>query len=133
MSLQVRILTPEQVFLNVSADEIILPTNTGQMGVLTNHTPLITAIDIGPMLVRSESTWQSMALLGGLALVKDNQVIILVNEAELGSDINAEEAETTFLAAKEALANSKTRKDQIENNLAFKRARVRYQVATLVK
>lgn len=133
MSLQVRILTPEKIFLNVSADEIILPTNTGQMGVLTNHTPLITAIDIGPMQVRSETTWQNIALLGGFALVKDNQVIILVNEAELGADMNAEEVEQTFLAAKEALANSKTRKDQIENNLAFKRARVRYQVSTIVK
>lgn len=133
MSLQVRILTPESVFWNASADEIILPTNTGQMGVLTNHTPLITALDIGGMLIRSESSWTSMALMGGFALVKDNQVIILVNEAELGSEINAEEAETSFLAAKEALATSQGRKDQIENNLIFKRARVRYQVATAVK
>lgn len=133
MSLQVRILTPDRIFWNASADEIILPTNTGQMGVLTNHTPLITALDIGGMLIRSESNWTSMALMGGFALVKDNQVIILVNEAELGSDINAEEAETSFLAAKEALAASQGRKDQIENNLIFKRARVRYQVATQAK
>jgi ATP synthase F1 epsilon subunit len=133
MSLQVRILTPDRIFWNASADEIILPTNTGQMGVLTNHTPLITALDIGGMLIRSESNWTSMALMGGFALVKDNQVIILVNEAELGSDINAEEAETSFLAAKEALAASQGRKDQIENNLIFKRARVRYQVSTQAK
>ncbi len=133
MSLQVRILTPDRIFWNASADEIILPTNTGQMGVLTNHTPLITALDIGAMLVRAESNWTSMALMGGFALVKDNQVIILVNEAELGSDINSEEAEANFLAAKEALAASQGRKDQIENNLIFKRARVRYQVATQVK
>jgi F-type H+-transporting ATPase subunit epsilon len=133
MSLQVRILTPESIFLNASADEIILPTNTGQMGVLSNHTPLITAIDIGPMLLRSDSNWQSIALLGGFALVKDNQIIILVNEAELGSEINSEEAEANFLTAKEALANSQTRKAQIENNLAFKRARVRYQVASQSK
>ncbi len=133
MSLQVRILTPDRIFWNASADEIILPTNTGQMGVLTNHTPLITALDIGGMLIRSDSNWTSMALMGGFALVKDNQVIILVNEAELGSDINAEEAETSFLAAKEALAASQGRKDQIENNLIFKRARVRYQVSTQAK
>jgi ATP synthase F1 epsilon subunit len=133
MSLQVRILTPDRIFWNASADEIILPTNTGQMGVLTNHTPLITALDIGAMLIRSETTWKSLALMGGFALVKENQVIILVNEAELGSEINAEEAEASFLTAKEALAASQGRKDQIENNLLVKRARVRYQVATQLK
>ena len=130
MSLEVRIMTPDRIFWKDRAEEIILPTNTGQMGVLTNHTPLITALDIGAMLVRSESDWMSMALMGGFALVKDNQVIILVNEAEMGSDIDPEEAEATFLAAKEALATAEARKDQIESNLLFKRARARYQVAT---
>ena len=133
MSLQVRIMTPDRIFWNEPAEEIILPTNTGQMGVLSNHIPIITALDIGAMLVRSDSDWTSMALMGGFALVKDNQVIILVNEAEMGSAIDPEEAEATFNAAKEALAAAEGRKDQIESNLLFKRARARYQVATQAK
>ena len=40
-------MTPDRIFWNDQAEEIILPTNTGQMGVLTNHAPLITALDIG--------------------------------------------------------------------------------------
>ena len=93
MSLKVCIMAPDRVFWNASADEIILPTNTGQMGVLTNHTPLITGLDIGVMLVRPEKTsgstaetgaWISMALMGGFALIKDNTFTILVNDAELG-------------------------------------------------
>jgi F-type H+-transporting ATPase subunit epsilon len=43
MTLQVCIMTPDQIFWNDQAEEIILPTNTGQMGVLSNHAPLITA------------------------------------------------------------------------------------------
>nr|YP_010231231.1 CF1 epsilon subunit of ATP synthase [Nephroselmis pyriformis]QSV37300.1 CF1 epsilon subunit of ATP synthase [Nephroselmis pyriformis] len=130
MSLQVRIMTPDRIFWSAQAEEIILPTNTGQMGVLTNHTPLITALDIGVMLVRSENEWISMALMGGFALIKDNQIIILVNEAEQASTIEAEEAETSFLAAKQALEAAEGRKDRIEANLVFKRARARYQIAT---
>ena len=88
MSLQVCIMAPDRIFWNEEAKEIILPTNTGQMGVLTNHTPLITGLDIGVMLVRTGTEWVSMALMGGFALIKDNKITILVNEAELGSDIN---------------------------------------------
>ena len=99
MSLKVCIMAPDRVFWNASADEIILPTNTGQMGVLTNHTPLITGLDIGVMLVRPEKTsgsttesgsWISMALMGGFALIKDNTVTILVNNVSynIGDDIN---------------------------------------------
>ena len=50
MNLQVCIMTPDNIFWDEEADEIILPTNTGQMGVLTKHAPLITALDIGVMV-----------------------------------------------------------------------------------
>src|SRR6476469_4222149 len=82
MSLQVCIMTPDRIFWNDQAEEIILPTNTGQMGVLSNHAPLITALDIGVMLIRTKKNWISLALMGGFALVKQNQITVLVNEAE---------------------------------------------------
>jgi ATP synthase F1 epsilon subunit len=123
-------MTPDRIFWSAQAEEIILPTNTGQMGVLTNHTPLITALDIGVMLVRAQNEWSSVALMGGFALIKDNQVTILVNEAEQASSIEAEEAEASFLAAKQALEAAEGRKERIEANLVFKRARARYQIAT---
>ena len=77
MSLKVCIMTPDRIFWNDQAEEIILPTNTGQMGVLSNHAPLITALDIGVMLIRANNDWISIALMGGFALVKQNQITIL--------------------------------------------------------
>jgi F-type H+-transporting ATPase subunit epsilon len=130
MSLQVRIMTPDRIFWSGQAEEIILPTNTGQMGVLTNHITLITALDIGVMLVRAENNWTSIVLMGGFALIKDNQVTVLVNEAEQADTIQPDEAEASFLAAKQALEVAEGRKDRVDANLAFKRARVRYQLAT---
>lgn len=132
MSLQVCIMAPDRIFWNEEAKEIILPTNTGQMGVLTNHTPLITGLDIGVMLVRTGTEWISVALMGGFALIKENKVTILVNEAVLGSNIDPEVAEAEFLAAKEALEKADGRKAKIESNLTYKRARARYQVNSRV-
>lgn len=128
MSLQVCIMTPDRVFWNEEAEELILPTNTGQMGVLTNHAPLITALDIGAMMIRTKKDWSAVALMGGFALVKENQITILVNEAEASSTIDPREAEKTFEEAKNRLEAAKGEKDKVEATFAFKRARARYQI-----
>ena len=128
MSLQVCIMTPDRIFLNQQVEEMILPTNTGQMGVLTNHAPLITALDIGVMLIRTKNDWTTIALMGGFALVKQNQVTVLVNEAESKETIDPIEAEQAFTAAKQKLEQAEGQKQKVEANFSFKRAKARYQV-----
>ncbi len=130
MSLQVCIMTPDRIFLNQQAEEMILPTNTGQMGVLTNHAPLITALDIGVMLIRTKNDWTTIALMGGFALVKQNQVTVLVNEAESKETIDPIEAEKAFTAARQKLEQAEGQKQKVEANFSFKRAKARYQVVS---
>ena len=128
MGLQICIMTPERVFFNEKADEIILPTNTGQMGVLANHAPLISALDIGIMLIRTQNTWNSIALMGGFVLVQKNQVTVLVNEAESAKTLNKEQVELAFNEAKNQFEKAEGTKQKVEANFAFKRARARYQL-----
>lgn len=128
MTLQVCIMTPGCNFWNDQAEDIIIPTNTGQMGILTNHTPLITALDIGVTLIRFKNEWIPIALMGGFALVKANQVTILVNEAESSKTINASRAKIAYQEAKTRLEQSKSDKQRVEATFNFKRARARYQV-----
>jgi len=122
-------MAPDRVFLETQVEEIILPTNTGQMGVLSNHTPLLTGLDIGVMLVREKSEWDSIALMGGFALIKDNKVTILVNEAEDAANVDSNEAEASLLAAQTAFEKADNQKEKIETNLALKRAKVRVQLS----
>lgn len=128
MVLQVYVITPDQVFLNQEAEEVILPTNTGLMGVLTNHAPLITALEIGVMLIRMKKDWKPFALMGGFALVKQNQITVLVNEAESEATIDRAEAEQFFVATKQKFEEATDQKQKVEANFAFKRARARFQV-----
>lgn len=128
MNLQVSIMTPEENFWNEPAEEIILATNTGQMGILPNHAPIITALDIGLMSIRTAKGWTSLALMGGFALIKQNQITILVNLAETKESIDAVQAEQTFLEAQEQLEKAEGAKEKVEANFAFKRARARYQL-----
>lgn len=128
MDLQIRVVTPDQVFLDKEVDEIILPTNTGLMGVLKNHAPLITAIEVGVMLFRVNKEWTSIALMGGFGFVKQNRITVLVNEAESEATIDPIEAEKDFNLAKQQLEEAKGQKQKVEANFSFKRARARYQV-----
>ena len=128
MALQVCVITPDQVFLNQEAEEVILPTNTGLMGVLTNHAPLITALEIGVMLIRVKKDWKPFALMGGFALVKQNQITVLVNEAESEATIDRAEAEQSFTTTKQKFEEATDQKQKVEANFAFKRARARFQV-----
>ena len=130
--MKVCIMAPDRVFLDIEADECILPTNTGQIGILQNHTPLITGLDIGVMLLREKTEWVPMALMGGFALIQDNTITILVNEAEFGKSIDPEEAEATFTEAQAAAEAATGKKEAIEASLALKRARARFQVTQTV-
>jgi ATP synthase F1 epsilon subunit len=128
MTLKISVMTPDSIVWDAEAQEIILPTNTGQMGILDNHIPLITALDIGVMLIREKNDWVTMALMGGFALIQKNQITILVNEAEQEQTMQADKIEEEFFAAKKAFEEAEGRKQKIETNLVFKRARARYQV-----
>ncbi len=128
MTLQVCIMTPDRIFSNQEAEEIILPTNTGQMGVLSNHAPLMTALDVGVMLSRTKAEWTSVALMGGFALIKQNQVTVLVNEAESSEAIDPDQAEKSYQEAQTAWLDASGQKQKVEANFALKRARARYQL-----
>lgn len=127
MNINICVITPDEIFLNQSIDEVILPTNTGQMGVLANHAPLITALDIGVMLIRIGKKWKSLVLMGGFALVKQNQITVLVNEIETEENIDVSQAEKAFFIAKQNFENAISAKQKVETNFAYKRARARLQ------
>lgn len=129
MSLQVCIMTPDQIFWDETAEEIILPTNTGQMGVLSQHASLITALDIGVMSIRQNKAWSFLALMNGFALVQKDQITILVNGAEAKANIDLDEAQQAFQTAESHVNEANDGKARVEAALAFKRARTRLMVA----
>ncbi|MGC8713143.1 MAG: ATP synthase F1 subunit epsilon [Leptodesmis sp.] len=133
MTLTVRVVAPDKTVWDSEAEEVILPSTTGQLGILTGHAPLLTALDTGVMRVRADKTWIPIALMGGFAEVEADEVTILVNAAERGDTIDKEEARTAFNQAQEEFARAQqsgaSRQDFIKASKALKRARARFQAA----
>jgi F-type H+-transporting ATPase subunit epsilon len=129
MTLSLRVLAPDKSVFDGDADEVILPSTTGQLGILTGHVSMLTALDSGVVRLREGSTWQSIAVSGGFAEVESNAVTVLVNTAELGGRIDSAAAEKEFEATQQAAAAfegqpSSPEKIKAQQTLAQARARL---------
>jgi F0F1-type ATP synthase epsilon subunit len=69
MNLELSIIVPDKVFFKENVKEIILPTLTGQMGILKDHIPVLTGLDTGLILIRKygSDNWIAMVVTGGFA------------------------------------------------------------------
>ncbi|MEM1310186.1 MAG: ATP synthase F1 subunit epsilon [Cyanobacteria bacterium P01_H01_bin.153] len=131
MPLTVRVIAPDKTVWDAEAEEVILPSTTGQLGILGGHAPLMTALDIGVMRVRPEKEWLAIALMGGFAEIDDDEVTILVRGAERGDSIDQDEARAAFESA-QTEANSASPEDRratLQAKQALRRARARLQAA----
>ncbi len=133
MTLTVRVISPDKTVWDATAEEVVLPSTTGQLGILSGHAPLLTALDTAVMRVRParNQDWVAIALMGGFAEVENDEVTILVNGAERGDKIDLEAARAAYNQAQAKMNQSQaaSRQEQIQANGAFKRARARFQAA----
>jgi len=127
MSLNVRVITPDKVVWDANAEEIILPSSTGQVGILTDHAPLLTALDIGVMRLKIDGSWTSIVLMEGFAEVEDNKVTILCNGAEEGSSIDAQKAQEDLEKVTLLVDEATTKKEKIEATIELRKAKARLQ------
>ena len=127
MSLNVRVITPDKVVWDADTEELILPSSTGQLGILTGHAPLLTALDIGVMRLKTGSKWTSIVLMEGFAEVENDTVTVLCNGAEEADSIDATTAqadlEKTILLVEEAA----TKKEKIEATIELRKCKARIQ------
>lgn len=132
MALSVKVITPDKTVWDDQVEEIILPSTTGQLGILSGHAPLLSALEIGVMRVRPDREWKTIALMGGFAEVENDEIKILVNGAELGDNIDQETARTEYEQAQtrsQKVENSQDRQEKIQAQNSLRRARARFQAA----
>nr|XP_033515616.1 ATP synthase epsilon chain, chloroplastic-like [Nicotiana tomentosiformis] len=127
MTLNLSVLTPNQIVWDSEVEEIILSTNSGQIGILPYHNPIALTIDIGILRIRLNDQLLTMALMGGFARIGNNEIIVLVNDAEKDSDIDPQEAQQTLELAEANVKKAEGRRQKIEANLALRQTRTRVE------
>nr|YP_010923022.1 ATP synthase CF1 epsilon subunit [Halodule uninervis]WJZ45424.1 ATP synthase CF1 epsilon subunit [Halodule uninervis] len=132
MTLNLCVLTPNRIIWDSEVKEILLSTNSGQIGVLPNHAPIATALDIGLLRIRLNDQWLTVALMGGFARIGNNEITILGNDAEMSTDIDPQEAQQALEIAEANLSKAEGKRQTIEANLALRRARTRVEAINAI-
>ena len=131
MIMDIRVLTPDRVICTTTANEIILPGVTGQVGVLDGHAALVTALDTGLLRIKLDEAWTPIILCGGLAEIDRNRVTVLVNDVEEFVDVELRQAtqqlEEATVAATVAIEKAENSKDRLDASLELKKANARVQ------
>lgn len=101
---QLRLLTPERGFFEGPVEAVIVPGETGQLGVLAGHTKLITTLVPGVVRYVVAGQTSRVAVSGGFAEVSPSGVTILADSAESPQEIDRERAERSRKEALQALS-----------------------------
>jgi F-type H+-transporting ATPase subunit epsilon len=130
-TLKLEVVSPERAVLSDSqVVSVVLPGIEGYLGVMANHAPLMTEIDIGRIDFRREDgTEDSIAVCGGFVEVYDNTVTILVTSGELREELDTQRAEAALERAKQRLGAGGSDIDLERASTSLKRALNRLHVA----
>jgi F-type H+-transporting ATPase subunit epsilon len=135
MLITTNILATNRTITNWKVKEVVLPTTTGELGILPNHSRLLTALDIGVLRVKAETSWVPIVILDGIAEIKDNNLKIIVRQMEELSDIKSsvEEAKKELDQMIETLAKSNKQNEKLLNTINLKRALARFQALSFAE
>lgn len=117
-----RIITPEGVYKELDTPIINIRTIEGARGILSNHVPVVTMLDIGKMETEENGVRQIYAVAGGLFYFRDNVAEILTDAIENSMDIDE-------FRAKKAKERAERRLNSADPNVDIKRAELALQKA----
>src|SRR5437870_13690426 len=129
--MQVELVSPERILFSGEADMVICRTvGGGDIAFLAGHAPFLGALDVAVVRIRKEDgEWEEAAVHGGFVHVRDDNVILLSDLAELASQIDFERARRD----REELERKVMDTDDVAVESRLRRVHVRLQLDGGVK
>lgn len=124
-----KIITHERIIFEGEVDEIVIQAQTGQMGILKDHIPMTTVLEIGVTKVRQGDKERFFATMGGVFQFKDDVATILTDVCEAGSDIDVTRANDAKSRAEARLAEGNAKIDSQRAQAALARSLARLKAA----
>lgn len=127
MIMNIEVIIPNRIICKIKADEVVLPGLTGQIGILTGHAALITALDTGLLRIKLNETWTPIILSGGLAEINKDSITVLANDVEELLDIELHDATEKLEKVALSIENAKTSKEKLDASIELKKAMARLE------
>lgn len=107
MPLTLEIVTPEAKVYSDTIDSVVIPTTTGEIGILPGHIPLLTQIEAGELRVSKGAVTQWLAIGGGFAEIEGDVVRVLAETAITEEKIDENAVEAALKRAEAELKDAK--------------------------
>jgi F-type H+-transporting ATPase subunit epsilon len=108
-AIQVDVVSAEELIFSGQAKFVALPGESGELGILPGHTPLITRIKPGSVRIELADGGQEFVFVaGGILEVQPNCVTVLSDTAIRGKDLDETRAQAARQAAEEVIKNAKS-------------------------
>ena len=127
--IRLEIITAERVVYSEDVDVVVAPGIQGQLGILPHHTPLMTMLQPGELMVRKDNQEESMFVSGGFLEVRGNRVVVLADVAERAEEIDIARAEAAKRRAEERIVQYPVHVDHARAEAALLRSMMRLKVA----
>jgi F-type H+-transporting ATPase subunit epsilon len=125
-----KIVTPDGLIYDGQAEELIVRTSTGDMGILAGHINCVASLGMGRATVMIDGKKRYGACIGGMVSVVNGTVTLVPTTFEWAEDIDLKRAESAAERAKAIIANKDTSSADIRlAESRLKRALVRSSVA----
>lgn len=126
---QLQIITPNRIFFEGEVERVILRAVDGDIGILKNHTPLVTPLSIGKVRITQEGQLKEAAIAGGFVHVDKEKTVVITDAAEWPEEIDLERANEAKYRAEERLKTKDPAIDRVRAEIALKKALNRINVA----
>ncbi len=103
MPLTLDIVTPEARVYSDTVETVVIPTTSGEIGVLPGHIPLLTQIDHGELRVTKDGHTTTLAVSGGFAQIIGDKVSVLAEGAITEEKIDEHAVEAAMKRAEDEL------------------------------
>ncbi|WP_294483311.1 ATP synthase F1 subunit epsilon [uncultured Ruminococcus sp.] len=127
---KLRVLTPEKIFFEGDAEQLVAKTTSGNVGIMRGHAPYVASIVPSELKIKADGNFRSAAISDGIVKVsEDSFVTVLTSAIEWSDEIDVARAERSKERAEKQLKaeTSRTEFDLAERQL--KRAVNRISVA----
>jgi len=118
----VKIVTPEAPVRSFETEQINIVTPNGEMGILSNHMPLVTMLNISIMTSILNGSREKYAIAGGVLFFKNNEATILSDAVEHEGDIDLARAEHAKQRAEDRLRSKDPEIDAKRAQIALLKA-----------
>ena len=118
--LYLKVVTPDKLFFEGEIDMLVARTIEGDVGILLNHSPLVTILDIGRLVIKNGDERKVAACAGGYIDVRNNNITVVSDACEWEDEIDINRAERAKERASKKLEDKDT--DTFKAELALKKA-----------